>query len=94
MTKKTASQLAAERLGYGGDPHDETLADAETLLGRTEWTDDDRRAARATLERAASLGPRRSADEEEATEQTASELAGAQLAQQSESARRRSAGWA
>lgn len=58
MKKKTASELAAERLGYGLDPHDEVSSDVEELLSRGEWTTADREAARATIARAKSLGPR------------------------------------
>lgn len=95
-TKKTASQLAAERLGFGRDPHDDVLGDVETLLGRDEWGEDDISAARAALDRAKKLPAREPEPEPEKPEPrraTASELAAESLSSQSRSAARRGRGW-
>jgi hypothetical protein len=94
MTKKTASELAAERLGYGLDPHDEVSGDVEELLSRDEWSDADRRAARATIARAKTIGPRPEPEKPEPERaKSASELAADRLSRQSERARRTSRGW-
>lgn len=95
-TKKTASQLAAERLGFGRDPHDDVLGDVEDLLARGEWDDDDIAAARATLDRAKKLPAREPEPEPEKPEPrqaTASELAAESIARQSHNAARRGRGW-
>lgn len=79
----TASELAAQRLGYGLDPLDEALADLEDLLSREKWSEDDPRRARDVLARIRELTENRD-DEDEAEEletrkPTASELAGQHL---------------
>ena len=97
MTDKTASELAAERLGYGIDPRAEVLGDLEDLLSRDEWSDDDREAARATIDRAKTLpAPEPAADAppaEKGRQATASELAAERLGRQSAATRRTSRGW-
>ncbi|MFC4137131.1 MULTISPECIES: hypothetical protein [unclassified Microbacterium] len=97
MTEKTASELAAERLGYGIDPRTEVLGDLEDLLSRDEWSDDDREAARATIDRAKMLPAPDVKDDappaETGRRKTASELAADRLNGQRESARRSSRGW-
>lgn len=82
MTNRQASEEAADRLGYGApDPRAEVLADMEALLSRrpSEWSADDRAAARAAIDRAKALPelePEKAPDRRPAT---ASELAGAQM---------------
>lgn len=82
-TKKTASELAAGMLGYGEiDPHAEWLGDAEALLSRDEWSDEDREAARATLDRAKTLPERKPEPKPVKPERrpaTASEIAAAHM---------------
>ncbi|MBS1897162.1 MAG: hypothetical protein JSS88_07265 [Actinobacteria bacterium] len=84
-TKKTASELAAERLGYGEiDPHAEWLGDAEALLSRDEWSAEDREAARAALDRAKTLPERKPEPEPDPVKPerrpaTASEIAAAHM---------------
>lgn len=90
MTKKTASELAADRLGYGEpDPRADVLGDVEALLSRGEWSDRDRAAARATLERTRSLPefdePETSKPEHRPA--TASEIAGAHMLNGKQAAR-------
>lgn len=81
--KKTASELAAERLGYGEpDPRADVLGDVETLLSLEKWSDRDRAAARANLARMRELPPFEPEAEEEKPERrpaTASEIAGAHM---------------
>lgn len=90
-TKKTASDLAAERLGYGEiDPHAEWLGDAEALLSRDEWSDEDREAARAALDRAKTLPERKPEPEPVKPERrpaTASEIAAAHMLNGKQAAR-------
>ncbi|MBT2494234.1 hypothetical protein J7E45_01315 [Microbacterium sp. ISL-59] len=98
MTDKTASELAAEQLGFGEtDPHDEMIGEVDALLAkRGEWSEEDRATARATLDRAKALPPRKPIPASEPAKPrpaTASELAAEQLKGQHESAHRQSRGW-
>ena len=92
--KPTASELAAQRLGYGLDPYDEIDALVEELLSREEWTGEDMSAARATIAKAKKLGPRPAPEPEEPEpRRSASQLAADSLSQQARSAQRQSRGW-
>lgn len=83
MTEKTASELAADRLGYGTpDTHAEVLGDVESLLSRSEWSADDRVAARAALDRAKALPEREPEPEKGKPDRrpaTASEIGAARM---------------
>lgn len=79
----TASELAAQQLGYGLDPLDEALEDLEDLLSREKWGEDDPRRARDVLARIRKLTENRDDEDEdedpESPKPTASELAAQHL---------------
>lgn len=92
MTDKTASELAADRLGYGEtDPHDEMIGEVDALLAKSgEWSEEDRAVARATLDRAKALPPRKPVPVPEPVKRrpaTASELAAEHMLNGSSAAR-------
>lgn len=74
----SASELGAERLGFGGESLEDALRTIDKLLAVKRWTPDEVNSARTALETINRL-----ADEDEAPIETraatASEIAGAQM---------------